>query len=87
MKDWLEINKLDTGRIPNEKELKKANKEFEGIRYTWKGINVTKLLKKGKGKVEIEVGEGTIIVKLSELKKTEEYKIFTDANDAQPNPS
>jgi hypothetical protein len=56
MKDWLEINKLDTRRIPNEIELKKAKKEFEGIRYTWKGINVLKLLRKGKSKVEIEVG-------------------------------
>ena len=82
MNNWLEINKLDTGRIPNEKELKKANKEFEGIRYTWKGINVPKLIRKGKGKVEIEMGEGTTIVKLSEIKKTEEYKIFTYANEA-----
>ena len=83
MKDWLDINKLDTRRIPNEIELKKAKKEFEGIRYTWKGNNVLKILRNGKGKVEIDVEDmNTKTVKLSELKKTHEYTIFTNANDA-----
>ena len=82
IKAWLEINDLDLRRIPTEKELKKAIKDFQGIRYTWNGNVVKKFQKKRKAKVEIQVKEGTKVVKLSELKKTEEYKILTDANDA-----
>ena len=52
MKDWLDINKLDTRRIPNEIKLKKAKKEFEGIRYKWKGLMSSRSLEMEKVKLK-----------------------------------
>ena len=54
IKPWVEIMDLDTRKIPTEKELDKALKEFEGIKYTWNDMEVLKLNKKGK-KVEIHM--------------------------------
>ena len=73
---WLEILNLDLRKVPSEKELKKAIKEYHGLKFTWNGIPVMNLTKKPKNKAEIKVGEKYKTVKLDELKKTEKYQEF-----------
>ena len=85
IKYWLEILNLDLRKIPTEKELKKAIKEFQGIKFTWNDIPVLKVKRKGKGKAEIKVGDDTKTVKLDELKKTEKYQEWIDVNEALAN--
>ena len=81
IKEWLGILKLDLRKIPSEKELKKAIKEYHGIKFTWNNIPVLKMKKKPKNKAEIKVGDKTKTVKLDELKKTHDYQEFVDANE------
>ena len=85
MKEWLEINELDIRKVPTEKELDKVLNKYEDIKYTWKDNPVLTLKKKGKGKVQIQMKDETKTVNLSELKKTEEYQILLDANEALKN--
>ena len=85
MNKWLEILQLDLRKVPSEKELKKAMKEYHGIKYTWNGIPVINLTKKRKSKAEIKVGEKYKTVKMSELKKTHEYQEFVDTNETLTN--
>ena len=47
---WLEILNLDLRKVPSEKELKKAIKEYHGLKFTWNGIPVMNLTKKPKNK-------------------------------------
>ena len=82
MKELLEILNLDLRKVPSEKELKKAIKEYHGLKFTWNGIPVMNLTKKPKNKAEIKVGEKYKTVKMSELKKTHDYQEFVDANEA-----
>merc|ERR1712055_508885 len=65
---WLEILNLDLRKVPSEKELKKAIKEYHGLKFTWNGIPVMNLTKKPKNKAEIKVGEKYKTVKLDVLK-------------------
>ena len=81
MKEWLEILNLDLRKVPSEKELKKAMKEYHGLKFKWNGIPVINLSKKRKCKVVIKLGEKYKTVKMSELKKTHEYQEFVDANE------
>ena len=74
LKEWLDILHMDTRRVPLERELKKKVKEFDGVKYLWKDLEVLLLEKKGKGQVEIETKEGRRIVKKQELKLTPEFK-------------
>ena len=57
MKELLEILNLDLRKVPSEKELKKAMKEYHGLKFTWNGIPVINLTKKLKSKVVIKLGE------------------------------
>ena len=50
----MEILQLNIKRIPTAREVKKALRKFEGIRYTYNNMEVLKFQKKGKGKVEID---------------------------------
>ena len=81
LKEWLDILKMDTRRVPLEKELKKKVKEFDGVKYLWKDLEVLLLEKKGKGKVEIETKEGRRLVKKQELKLTPEFKEISETAD------
>merc|ERR1712030_213247 len=78
----LEILNLDLRKIPSEKELKKVMKEYHHIKFTWNNIPVLNFTKKTKNKAEIKVGDKTKTVKLEELKKTQKYQEFVDANVA-----
>merc|ERR1712105_508185 len=71
IQQWLEILNLDLRKIPSEKELKKAMKEYHHIKFTWNNIPVLEMKKKSKNKAEIKVGDKTKTVKMSELKKTD----------------
>ena len=81
LKDWLDILHMDTRRVPLERELKKKVKEFDGVKYLWKDLEVLLLKKKGKGKVEIETKEGRRLVKKQELKLTPEFKEISETAD------
>ena len=72
---------MDTRRVPLERELKKKVKEFDGVKYLWKDLEVLLLEKKGKGQVEIETKEGRRIVKKQELKLTPEFKEISETAD------
>ena len=82
IQEWLQILNLDLRKIPSEKELKKAMIEYHHIKFTWNNIPVLEMKKKSKNKAEIKVGDKTKTVKLEELKKTEKYQEFVDANVA-----
>ena len=81
IKPWVEAMGLETRKIPTEKELNKALKNFEAIRYTWKDMNVLNFNKKGK-KVEIYLKKERKLVDWAELEKTQEFKKFSDAMEA-----
>ena len=81
LKEWLDILHMDTRRVPLERELKKKVKEFDGVKYLWKDLEVLLLEKKGKGKVEIETKEGRRLVKKQELKLTPEFKEISETAD------
>ena len=80
IKPWVERMELDTRKIPTEKDLNKALKEFDAIRYTWNSMAVLNFNKKGK-KVKIHMKRDRKIVKWTELKKTHEFQEFSDAMD------
>merc|ERR1712208_46795 len=82
IQQWLQILNLDLRKIPSEKEAKKAMKEYHHIKFTWNNIPVLNFTKKTKNKAEIKVGDKTKTVKMSELKKTDKYQEFVDANVA-----
>ena len=81
LKEWLDILHMDTRRVPLERELKKKVKEYDGVKYLWKDLEVLLLEKKGKGQVEIETREGRRIVKKQELKLTPEFKEISETAD------
>ena len=81
LKEWLDILHMDTRRVPLERELKKKVKEFDGVKYLWKDLEVLQLEKKGNDKVEIETKEGRRLVKKQELKLTPEFKEISETAD------
>ena len=67
-------------RIPTAREIKRALKEYCGVRYTWRGKEVSRHQNRNKNEIKIEVGSSIYIVKKTELKNTSAYQNFIDVN-------
>ena len=80
MQEWLEINQIDIRRIPTTREIKRALKEYSGVRLTWRGKEVSRHQKRNKNEIKIEVGSSIHIVKKTELKNKSAYQNFIDVN-------